>query len=142
MAEKKNRTRPFNNQFLSTVKLEDGFKEEWYRDIKSSNWYLRVREKSRDFFFRGTLGGRPIKRMLGSYPTLSEAQARKDIVTCQDCVARGIDPRDHFNSIKNKNLMASDDLYRFSSLFKDLIYHHTTLTDSKWSDSHVKRYTG
>jgi len=126
MAGKKNRTRPFNNQFLSTVKLEDGLKEEWYRDIKSSNWYLRLREKSKDFFFRANLGGRPVKKMLGSYPNVSEKEARELLIVCQQCVAKGIHPKDHFNALKNENLKASDSLFKFPSLLEDLITFNTT----------------
>jgi len=129
--------------FVRKVKLKKGSKEDWYSDGRGTNFYLRVREgEQKDWFFRSVLGDRTIKRGLGAYPTVSVKDARDAIEVCKRCVGKGIDPRDHFDSLKNKNLLASDDLYKFSSLFRDLIYHHTNLTDQKWSDSHVKRYTG
>ena len=129
--------------FVRKVKLKKGNKEDWYSDGRGTNFYLRVRDgEQRDWFFRGVLGNKTIKRGLGAYPTVTVKDARDAIEVCKRCVDRGIDPRDHFDSLKNKNLMASDDLYKFSTLFKDLIHHHTTLTDKKWSDKHVIRYTG
>lgn len=135
-------TKVFSQQFLKKgLKLEAGKTEQWYRDSKSSNWYLRFRTGNKiDWFFRGTLGGKTIKRGLGSYPTVSEADARQLIHKCNECVQQGIDPRDYFNQQKNKNLMMSDDMYKFSTLMEDVIQHHTTLTDNKWSEPHVKRY--
>lgn len=125
------------------MKLPAGKNELVVIDEVGKQLYFRVRKgNQKDWFFRGTLGKDKIKRGLGSFPLVSVAEARHRRDVCLQCVAKGIDPRDHFESLKQDNLMVSDDLYKFSTLFNDLIYHHTTLTDSKWSEAHVKRYTG
>ncbi len=103
--------------FVRKVKLKKGNKEDWYSDGRGTNFYLRVRDgEQKDWFFRGVLGNKTIKRGLGAYPTVTVKDARDAIEVCKRCVDRGIDPRDHFDSLKNKNLMVSDDF------LKNLLY--------------------
>ena len=121
------------------MKLPNGKDEHVVLD--ENGLYFRLRKgDQKDWFFRGTLGQNRIKRGLGSYPTVSLSEARQKRDVCIQCISKGIDPKDHFNNLKKDNLKASDHLYKFSTLFEDLIYHHTNLTDRKWSEGHVKRY--
>lgn len=54
--------------FVRKVKLKKGNKEDWYSDGRGTNFYLRVRDgEQKDWFFRGVLGNKTIKRGLGAY---------------------------------------------------------------------------
>ena len=129
--------------FVRKVKLTDERSEDWHSDGRGTNFYLRVREgNQKDWFFRARLGKHDIKRGLGSYPTISLAEAREMIAECKKCIQKGIDPRDHFDAQKNENLKVSDDMYKFSTLFEDVIEYNTTMTDKAWSEAHIKRYRG
>ena len=129
--------------FVRKVKLTKGKLEDWHSDGRGTNLYLRVRDSlQKDWFYRGKLGSNVIKRGLGSYPTVSLEEVRDLINICKKCVLKGIDPRDHFDSQKNENLKASDDMYKFSTLIEDVIEYNTTMTDKVWSEPHIKRYRG
>lgn len=126
---------------LSKYKLPPEKDEVWLND--GDNLRLRVRRPDQMlWFYRGRFNGGIIQYSLGVYPlvTLEKARGLRD--TCKTCIKEGVHPKDHFAKLKEKNLLASDDLYRFSTLFEDLIYHNTHITDKKWSHRHIVRYRG
>jgi hypothetical protein len=79
---------------LSALKVQNFKEPGYYAD--GGNLYFRVADGgTRGWIFRFRLNGRTRDAGLGSYPTISLAEARRQASKCRELVAAGVDPIEH-----------------------------------------------
>ena len=101
--------------------------------------YFRVTESgSKSWFYRYEINGKGKRNGLGSYPTVSLEQARKECEICRQLRNKGLDPIDYKKQTKLKNQQKVAD----GKTFKDCATEYINSHKSGWKNKkHQNQWT-